>query len=188
MNPITYRGRPILFVDCEASSLDQRSYPIEIGWAPVAHAGDGLAAASVLVRPTAEWQEHGIWAADSALVHGIEREALDRDGLAVEEAVRRVDEAFQGCILVSDMPDSDMRWLRQLFYAAGRTFSGRLHDLDVIRHAIAVERGLDTQSAFGALEAAEATHPRPHRAGADALRMAQLTQVMIAAREVNRIA
>jgi hypothetical protein len=39
---VTYGGKPVLFVDIEASAQEQGSYPIEVGWAPAGlEDGDG---------------------------------------------------------------------------------------------------------------------------------------------------
>ena len=55
---LTYKDRPILFVDLEASALDPDSYPVEVGWSPGL---DGVAWQSVLILPTDNWRLTGSW-------------------------------------------------------------------------------------------------------------------------------
>jgi hypothetical protein len=57
----------------------------------------------------------------------------------------------------------------------------RMQDLAFVRRGIVAEMDLNPRTAFAALELGETKEPRPHRAGPDAFRMAQLTQSMIAA-------
>jgi hypothetical protein len=179
-NNLTYRGQPILFIDLEASSLDPRGYPIEIGWA----AADGLISVrydSLLIRPTLDWRESGHWSEESAAVHRISWGDLTRDSMDVLDVVPRIDAAFAGKTLVSDAPDTDLRWLAMVYEAVDRTCPWRMQDLAFVRRGIVAEMDLNPRTAFAALELGETKEPRPHRAGSDAARMARLTQIMIAA-------
>jgi hypothetical protein len=179
-NDLTYRGQPILFIDLEASSLDPRGYPIEIGWA----AADGLISVthdSMLIRPTIDWRESGHWSEESAAVHCMIWGDLMRDGMDVMDAVSRIDATFAGKTLVSDAPDTDLRWLAMVYEAVDRTCPWRMHDLALVRRGIVAEMDLNPRTAFAALDLEEAKEPRPHRADPDAVRMARLTQIMIAA-------
>jgi hypothetical protein len=179
-NYLTYRGQPILFIDLEASSLDARGYPIEIGWA----AADGLISVthdSMLIRPTIDWRESGHWSEESAAVHRISWGNLMRNGMDVLDVVKRIDVAFAGQTLVSDAPDTDLRWLAMVYEAVDRTCPWRMQDLAFVRRGIVAEMDLNPRTVFAALDLGETEEPRPHRAGPDAVRMARLTQSMIAA-------
>jgi hypothetical protein len=165
-----------LFVDIEASSLAMNGYPIEIGWAPVIGADGKLASVSHMVRATLDWREDGHWAEDSAKVHGIVREDLERNGRDVIDLLPILGRTFEHHLLVTDAPDTDLRWMAQIHEAVDRPFPWRLHDLDAVRRGMVAERGLNPRTAYAALDAADQNHPRPHRAGENALRMAKLTE------------
>lgn len=71
MNPTQF---PFAVIDFEASSLDENSYPIEVG---VAIVRDGaLTSWSSLIRPTPEWRSRDAWSRSSERVHQISREML----------------------------------------------------------------------------------------------------------------
>jgi hypothetical protein len=180
MSAITWRGQPVLFVDLEASSLELGGYPIEVGWA-AADAFGGVTHDSLLIRPTLDWRESGRWSEDSAAIHHIGWGDLTRDGHDVLDAVPRIDAAFAGYLLVSDAPGLDLRWLAMIHDAVGRSCPWRIHDLALVRRGIAAEMDLNPRTAFATLDLEEAKELRPHRAGPDAVRMARLTQSMIAA-------
>jgi hypothetical protein len=177
---LTYRSQPILFIDLEASSLDPRGYPIEIGWA-AAHDLVSVTHDSLLIRPTIDWRESGHWSEESAAVHRISWGDLTRDSMDVLDVFPRIDAAFAGQMLVSDAPDPDLRWLAMVYEAVDRPCPWRLHDLALVRRGIVAEMDLNPRTAFAALDLEETKEPRPHRAGPDAVRMARLTQSMIAA-------
>jgi hypothetical protein len=167
MTPIANFGQPLLFIDLEASSLDPQGYPIEIGWA----AADGLVHItqdSLLIRPTLDWRESGHWSEESAAVHRISWGELTRDGVDLMDAVSRIDAAFAGNTLVSDAPDTDLRWLAMVYEAVDRPCPWRMHDLALVRRSIVAEMDLNPRAAFAALDLEEAKEPRPHRAGRDA--------------------
>ena len=55
------------FYDVEASGLDPRSWPVEVGWALVA--GDlTVTSGALLVRPEPTWAH---WSAEAERVHGV---------------------------------------------------------------------------------------------------------------------
>ncbi len=111
------------FLDCEASSLSDNSYPVEIAWS----APDG-SVESHLVRPAPDWDE---WSEQSEEVHGISRERLLAEGLPSWIVARRMNESLAGAILHSDAPAFDTFWIDRLFEQHGedRTFEIRHADL-----------------------------------------------------------
>jgi hypothetical protein len=58
-----------------------------------------------------------------------------------------------------------------VYEAAARPCPWRLHDLALVRRGILAEMDPNPHTAFAALDLEEAKEPRPHRAGADAVRM-----------------
>ena len=62
----------IVFLDFEASSLSDESYPIEIGWA-----GEDGSTEQHLIRPAPGWTD---WSATAEAVHRIERDQLLAEG------------------------------------------------------------------------------------------------------------
>ncbi|GAB6967152.1 hypothetical protein JCM25156A_11890 [Komagataeibacter kakiaceti JCM 25156] len=103
---------PFLFVDIEASSLSNRSYPIEIGW--VDENGKGEAH---LILPPSHWTD---WSEEAERLHGISYGTLVREGLAADIVVERFLVVASNRRLVSDAPEFDKRWLERLCRQAGK--------------------------------------------------------------------
>lgn len=105
--------RPLLFLDFEASSLSEASWPVEIGFARVV---DGrVEEASAIIAPAADWSMTD-WSATAAAVHGLTIEQV-RAGCPAAAVAAGTDH-FAGFIVVSDNPRWDQRWLDRL--RAGR--------------------------------------------------------------------
>lgn len=162
-----------VFLDFEASSLDDDSYPIEVGWA----FEDGRSE-SHLIRPATDWTD---WAADAEAIHGIAREELFRGGAPHDVVARRMVEALSGHELFASAPSWDGKWLSVLLRAAGLP----RHALRLRRaqeaHLEAAREALGAAISPEALEVAAAElvawareraapEPAPHRALADAER------------------
>lgn len=158
---------PFVFLDFEASSLAQDSWPIELGMAWVDGQG-ALVSCGCLIKPDPLWPETAWWST-SAAIHGIARDALDRDGKTTKEAADLFLTHIQGRIAVSDNPGFEARWLQRLLDSAGTQPSEvvRIADMDAVFARTLQAAGLDT-----AWEYFE-RHRTPHRAEADARRMAQ---------------
>ena len=67
---------PLFAIDFEASSLDNETYPIEVGVARWLSPKGPVEGWSTLIRPQAVWQKRGSWSAASQRVHGIGQEEL----------------------------------------------------------------------------------------------------------------
>jgi hypothetical protein len=110
------------FVDIEASSLRDDSYPLEIAW----NEPDGEIR-RYLIRPHATWND---WCPKAELIHGISRERVERNGwdhhLVAEETTR----SLVGRPAYSTAPDFDNAWLQRLFAATGRPCPLRLEHSD----------------------------------------------------------
>ena len=104
------------FYDCEASELDEGTI-IEIGWAFLD--GENFVSAGSLIRPLAAWNIDDAWSSEAESLHGISLARLREEGRPVEDVARMMNEALAGRELFSDDPAYDIRWLGQLFDAAG---------------------------------------------------------------------
>lgn len=100
----------LVFLDFEASSLSDRSYPIEVGWV----FADG-ACESHLIRPAPGWIE---WDPAAEALHGITREDLRGQGSSHEVVARRMVEVLTGHDLCASAPSWDGKWLSALLRAA----------------------------------------------------------------------
>lgn len=157
----------LAFVDCEASSLRQDSYPIEIGWC-LADTGE---VESHLVVPHADWID---WDPEAEAVHGISRRVLVDQGLPIDVIATRMRTMLNRRILYADS-SSDQRWINRLFDAVGlpglvlQPFDELLDEVvkseveEAGRSRLNDDRMIDEAYARARL-----TAPPTHRAGADA--------------------
>jgi len=103
-----------IFMDFEASSLSEESYPIE-----VAFSDERGNIESYLIRPEADWvdwcdiAEHNI--------HGISRELLAKEGLSVEWIVGRMRGKLKNKTVYVDGGKYDEYWAEKLFEFNGNT-------------------------------------------------------------------
>lgn len=97
----------MFFVDCEASSLSDDSYPIEVAW--VDENGQGE---SYLIRPEPTWTD---WSVKSQAIHGIPRSTLIEVGHPAKLVAKRAFKALKDAMMVSDNPAYDGHWLSMLF-------------------------------------------------------------------------
>ncbi len=65
----------LVFLDFEASSLSKQSYPVEVAWV----FEDGRSRA-FLIRPAPDWTD---WSSEAEAIHGISRELLEKEDVAV---------------------------------------------------------------------------------------------------------
>ena len=154
------RPKPILFLDFEASSLSEESWPIEIGAASIVHGN--VRVWSTLIAPRRDWPLDD-WREASARVHGIPFE--DVKGGADPERVARLTDQFTAYDVISDNPEHDQFWLDRL--------RGRQRGHIPIRglRTLIAER-LDDEGALAFSEELS-QHPAPHRAAGDAARLAE---------------
>lgn len=130
----------LYFLDFEASSLDARSFPIEIAW--VDQNGQGE---SYLIEPHRTWND---WSAASECIHHISQETLTRHGTPVKTVARRAQAVLSNALIISDQPVFEDYWLTMLL----KVIDGpplMVHDIHSllgqeikrVRDAIQVERG-----------------------------------------------
>ncbi len=101
----------LVFLDFEASSLADKSYPIEVAWV----FEDGRSRSSLL-RPAPGWTD---WSVEAERIHGLSRERLDTEGAAVEAIAHEMVETLSGHALYASAPSWDGKWLSVLLRAAG---------------------------------------------------------------------
>lgn len=166
-----YDPRMRAFLDFEASSLSDDSYPIEVAW--VFEDGTGE---SYLIRPVDGWTN---WRATAEAVHGIERSRLFNEGTSVGVVAARMIESLTGHVLAASAPVWDGRWMSVLMCAAGQP-GDALHltgTEDLIAQSVASILGENLPASavpdvagrvMRALDAIERPAPA-HRAMADAL-------------------
>jgi hypothetical protein len=153
-----------IFLDFEASSLSKKSYPIEVGFVFESGQTEGY-----LIKPAPAWTE---WDDEAAMVHGISRELLQREGVAHDVVCERLVQVFEGNVVYASAPSWDGHWLSMLLRAAGRPrHLLRLVDSEVAFTEAAAAHGPDGvgERVTAARRAAEAG-PVAHRAVADAQR------------------
>ena len=159
-----------VFLDFEASSLSDQSFPVEVAWV----FQDGQSE-SHLIRPAAEWTD---WDEAAQAIHGISREKLASEGEPHHLVAARMVQVLSGHDLFASAPSWDGKWLSALLRGAGLPRHAlRLRDTDEALRATAndilrtvlpsaeldeVVRGL-----VSAANAGKAAHPA-HRALADA--------------------
>jgi hypothetical protein len=113
----------IVFLDFEASSLSDDSYPVEVGWV----FEDGRAE-SQLIRPAPDWTD---WDPGAEAIHGISRRQLLAEGAAHEHVAARMVDQLAGHDLYASAPSWDGKWLSVLLRAAGYPRHAlRLRDTD----------------------------------------------------------
>lgn len=160
-----------VFLDFEASSLGDASYPIEVGWV----FEDGRDE-SHLIHPAPTWDD---WDFTAEAIHRISQNRLTAEGEPHDAVARRILDELATHIVYVSAPSWDGKWLSVLLRAGGfPRHTMRLHDSDEafleaaragIAGAVAPE-ALDAAAADLVLRCRKAAAGRPvaHRALADA--------------------
>lgn len=99
------------FLDFEASSLADRSFPIEVAWV----FEDGRSEAH-LIRPAPGCDD---WDAAAEALHGIDRDNLANEGEPHEDVALRMVEELSGHDLFASAPSWDGKWMSVLLRGAG---------------------------------------------------------------------
>jgi|SRR5215813_1780583 len=164
--PISFMNEIISFLDFEASSLSNRSYPIEVAWSN----GDG-SIESHLISPAGieAWTD---WDPEAERVHGISRRELVAHGLAPQTVCDRMIDQLAGKAIYTDAPRFDGAWLQALFSASGRDKSGfNLRNIDdLLVQTICPDLPSRTQGLLTIeilKQEARRQNPRRHRANWD---------------------
>ncbi|WP_454280736.1 3'-5' exonuclease [Sphingomonas sp. Marseille-Q8236] len=113
-----------VFLDFEASSLSDRSYPIEVAWI----FEDGRSE-SHLIAPAPGWDD---WDDAAEHIHGLSRDLLVGEGVSHEVVAQRMVEELSPHALFASAPSWDGKWLSLLLRTAGLPRHAlRLRDTDV---------------------------------------------------------
>lgn len=153
---------PVVTLDFEASSLSDRSYPIEVGVARWSAPDAPIMTWSSLIRPSPDWKRSGDWSKESEKVHGIAQSELD-EGMLPRLALAKLDDIVGDALAFCDGGINDSFWMRRLSQAAGRSPDFALGDLD----GLMINLPTDMQSRA---ERWLSQNRVVHRAGEDALR------------------
>lgn len=169
------------FLDFEASSLADDSYPIEVGWV----FEDGRSE-SHLIRPAPAWSD---WDAEAAALHGLTRERLEAEGEPHDRLARRILETLGPHVVYVSAPSWDGKWLSVLLRAAGLPRHAMRFKPTAQAHAEAIAEAWgrepgpeEVEEVVTLARLAVATEPVRHRALADAEQELRLW------REVGRLA
>lgn len=160
-----------VFLDFEASSLSDQSYPVEVAWV----FEDGCAE-SHLIKPAPEWIE---WDPRAEAVHGISRATLVHVGETHTSVATRMIEVLSEHELFASAPSWDGKWLSVLLRGGGLPRHAlRLRDTDDALRATATEilrtvvpagrLEVEVDGLVAAANAAKSNTPA-HRALADAM-------------------
>ena len=165
-----------IFLDIEASGLGPDSWPIEIGLAWITPTGC-IDSAARLIAPDPAWPEHG-WSGDSARIHCIPRTRPDTEGIAAREVATWLVEMLDGRAALCDAPEFDGKWMMRLLdrldarQDAASAAPWPIHWQEaLIAHKpeeVSYDRALRRAETLGR------RLPVPHRADADAARLARM--------------
>ena len=101
-----------IFLDCEASSLTEVSYPVEIGWG-----SDLKSIKSCLINPSLYPESYTDWNEKSEKIHGLSRQFLRENGESPESVACQLNDSLNGEVVYSDS-NFDKFWCDRMFYAA----------------------------------------------------------------------
>jgi DNA polymerase-3 subunit epsilon len=119
-SPLAALPWPLAVIDFEASSLDQDSYPIEVGLALWPAPGEPILGWSALIRPAGDWTRHGHWSPASGKVHGIRGSDILAHGQSPEQVAAALNAALgPGAVAWCDGGPYDAHWAGALFKAGG---------------------------------------------------------------------
>lgn len=160
-----------VFLDFEASSLSDQSYPVEVAWV----FQDGRTE-SHLIRPAPGWTD---WSPEAEAIHGLSRTMLEEEGQPHDVVAARMIEALSDHELFASAPSWDGKWLSVLLRGAGLPRHAlRLRDTDEALRSTATEilqavipgvrLDAEVHALVSAANAARSADPA-HRALADAL-------------------
>ena len=152
----------VVFLDFEASSLSNESWPIEIGMSWLGEGGKVMTE-SDLIKPSPLWDLDD-WSTASACVHNIRMADLMKsaDAHIISEKYR---ELLHGKCIISDNPRWEAMWLNRLFEAGEGKANVQINSLHQF-----VDMTLDEYAKDKFYEKIRITMT-PHRAGPDSAKL-----------------
>ena len=152
------------FIDIEASSLSEISFPIEVAWSDC----DG-AVRSYLIRPQWDWND---WSPNAEYLHGLSREEITAKGLPADWVAQELNTALRGTVVYSDAPEFDGFWLQRLVEASSVEMEFELRHFDTLFPDVSPNR-----IAFHAWPAKQAAGGQ-HRAAVDVKYLQELYRLL----------
>lgn len=150
------------YLDVEASSLADASYPIEVGWAAL-HTSGYIDSGGWLISPEPDWAD---WSADAEAIHQIPRVMVETLGTPAAEVVARLDQLLGDGVVYSDAPEREAQWVGRLYAAVGAKRRWRIGEAHaVLQSLVATDEEREVLARWR-------TGPRCHRAEADAYLLA----------------
>ncbi len=117
------------FIDCEASSLNQDSYPIEIAW----NGHDGIIE-SHIINPYLYPKNFRDWSPEAQSIHGLSRKYLCENGVHPGQVVAKMKEALDGKNIFSDAPDFEGFWIGRLFESQNEKVNFKINNAMEVFH------------------------------------------------------
>jgi len=102
----------LYFLDCEASSLSHKSYPIEIAWSD--QQGN---IESHLINTNEYPENYTDWDPEAEKIHGLSQEYLYEKGKSPLHVANCLNEALKNKTVYTDASDFDKFWCDRLFSA-----------------------------------------------------------------------
>jgi hypothetical protein len=139
--PITFVGRPLMFIAIDASSLMQGGIPLELCWTPDA----AIRPASRLIKPPMDWQDRP---QDDPrdTGHGLSIGTAIKRGEPIQRVAKEAFDALANHRLISMFPALDRVWLNELFLLTPFDPCFRFVGLSDLTLKIARQTGLDDES------------------------------------------
>jgi len=114
-----------IFLDCEASSLSDKSYPIEI-----AFSDENKKIESHLINPYSYPNDYTDWEPEAQAIHGLSRAYLSEHGKHYRPVAKRLNTILSGKKVYTDAPDFDEFWCSRLFGAANIKCQFTFYDIN----------------------------------------------------------
>jgi len=166
------------FLDFEASSLRDSSYPIEVAWSTEDGSIENHLISPVGISGWTDWSE------SAERVHGIAREELIKHGQSPAWVARRMNEQLMGRTVYVDATYNDGMWLNRLFeqYGSGPQFELR-HAEEGLLIPLIVPEVADLTAAYQRLSglkpvARRRCGDRHHRASDDVCYLVELWKIV----------
>jgi len=116
-----------IFLDIEASSLSNRSYPIEVAWS--SHLGE---IESHMINPYGYSDIYTDWDPAAQAIHGLSRNYLSNHGKHPLAIAKRINEVLREKEVYSDAAEYDAFWLDRLFDAVSLKREFKLLEVDLL--------------------------------------------------------
>ncbi len=159
------------FIDVEASSTSDHSYPIEVGIAALDQATwEVVESHSWLIKPQSVWTE---WSMEAQAVHGITRAELE-DANPVQTVAVELSEILGNSEIYSDAVSYDGHWIALLFAEARVHLTFGIENHWAVLTSLAVTSTADNEAVRDWLDSCNSVgkKDKPHRAEADAIELA----------------